>query len=108
MLMRRLFLALLLIVPSSALAGEPRKDRHALLIGVTFYENLPTAKHLAGPANDVLAVRKLLVDKFQFGPQQITMLSEQEAKQRGRDFYPTRANIERAFQHLAKTVKPGD
>ena len=98
----------LIVCAAASSAGEPRKDRHALLVGVTFYENLPRGKHLEGPANDVLAVRKLLIDKFQFHPEQIVILSEQEGQQRGRDFYPTRANIERGFQRLAQTARPGD
>src|SRR5437870_2212950 len=40
-----------------ATASTPRKDRHALLVGVTVYENLPASKHLKAPANDVLLVR---------------------------------------------------
>jgi Caspase domain len=85
----------------------PRKDRHALLVGVTYYENKPE-KSLIGPGNDVLLVRKLLLDKFQFGPDQIVVLSEAEGKNKGKDFLPTRANIEREFKRLALVVKPGD
>jgi hypothetical protein len=94
--------------PSAAAqaAAGPRGDRHALLIGVTFYENLPSAKHLIGPGNDVMLMRKLLIDKFQFSPTQIVTLSEAEGKARGKDFYPTRANIEREFKRLAKVAKP--
>ena len=86
----------------------PRKDRHGLLIGVTFYENLLPAKHLAGPANDVLLVHKLLIEKFQFSPDQITVISEQAGKERGKEFLPTRANIEREFKRLALVAQPGD
>ena len=109
--LRTVFLCLLsswFVLPAPASADEPRADRHALLIGVTYYENLPKSKHLVGPANDVLAVRKLLVDKLRFRPEQITVLSEQEGIERGQGHLPTRANIELAFKNLAARVKPGD
>src|SRR4051812_49253802 len=81
--------------------AAPRKPRHALLVGVTFYENLPKSRHLAGPGNDVLLVRKLLIEKLHFHPDQIVILSEQEGKDCGKNFLPTRANIEREFKRLA-------
>src|SRR5207248_7044693 len=89
-------------------AAVPRKDRHALLVGVTFYENLPKSKHLAGPGNDVQLMRKLLIDKMQFSPEQIVILSEQEGSRRGKEFYPTRANIEREFKRLARIAQAGE
>lgn len=104
----------LLIWPAVRSAGpnqgdqRPRKDRHALLVGVSFYENLPKNKHLIGPANDVLLMRQLLLDKFQFSPDRIVVLSEQEGKERGKNAYPSRANIEREFKRLAAVVQPGD
>ncbi len=93
----------LIITPAPGLAQSPKtaaakKDRHALLIGVTVYENLPKTKHLAGPANDVLLMRKLLIEKFQFSPEQISILSEQQGSEHGKGFLPTRANIEREFK----------
>jgi Caspase domain len=86
----------------------PRDDRHALLVGVTTYENLPKAKHLVGPGNDVVLLRKLLVERFGFRPERITVLSEAEGAARGPEFLPTRANIEAGFARLAKLPKPGD
>src|SRR5208283_1122233 len=35
-------------------------------------------------------------------------LSEQEGKDRGRDYLPTRANIQREFARLAEVAQPGD
>ena len=89
-------------------ASGVRTDRLALLVGVTFYESLPKAKHLNGPGNDVLLMRKLLLDKFQFNSEQIVVLSEDEGTARGKEYYPTRANIEREFKRLARVVQPGD
>jgi hypothetical protein len=116
MIVRTLLRSVLVLLFLSPVAGPaqgirqdpPRKDRHALLIGVTYYENLPKAKHLAGPANDVLLVRNLLLDKFQFSPDQIVVLTEQAGTQRGKNLYPTRANIEREFKRLALIARPGD
>src|SRR5205085_847662 len=85
-------------------AGPARKDRHALLVGVTFYPNLDKSRHLVGPGNDVHLLRKLLVEKFQFSPDQVAVLSEEEGKKRGDGSYPTKANIEREFKRLAKTA----
>ena len=92
--------------PAKENAG-PRTDRHALLIGVTYYENLSEAKQLTGPANDVLLVRQLLLDKFQFNPDQVVVLSEAEGK-KSRERLPSRANIEREFKRLALVARPGD
>jgi len=100
-------------VPEASATGQapsdgPRQDRHALLVGVSFYESLPESKHLRGPANDVKLVRKLLIEKFHFRPDQIVVLSEEEGSRRGKDYLPTRANIAREFERLAKVVKPKD
>ena len=86
----------------------PRKDRHALLVAVTNYENLPESKHLKGPANDAELLHKLLVEKLQFSPDRITVLSEKAGKAKGADYLPTKNNIEREFARLAGVAKPGD
>ena len=94
----------------SAAADEapPRDDRNALLVGVTTYENLPKGKHLVGPGNDVVLMRKLLVERFGFRPERITVLSEAEGAARGPEFLPTRANIAAGFARLARLPKAGD
>src|SRR5271157_695851 len=118
MIVRRLVLlclgvALLGLSPSAQSdpprdAPAARKDRHALLVAVTYYENLPESRHLRGPANDVLLIRKLLLDKLGFSPDQVVVLSEQEGKDRGKDYLPTKKNIERQFKRLAEVAKAGD
>ena len=85
-----------------------RKDRHALLVAVTFYEKLSESKHLKGPANDSDLVYKMLVEKLQFSPDQIRVLSEKEGKAKGKDFLPTKANIKREFDRLATVAKAGE
>lgn len=91
-----------------ASAQSPRDDRYALLVAVTFYENLPEKKHLKGPANDVLLVRKILVEKFRFSPERVVTLSEQEGKDKGKEFLPTKKNIQREFKRLAQVAKAGN
>jgi hypothetical protein len=92
-------------------AGEtaPRPDtpsggRRALLVGVTRYDHLPAERHLAGPGNDVRAMRQLLRDRYHFPAGNILTLAEGE----GAGNRPTRANIERAFRRLAEAARPGD
>src|SRR5690349_9557352 len=76
--------------PAKGDRPPPDKTRHALLVGVTFYEHLPEKFHLVGPGNDVEMMRQVLVEKFLFSPDQIVTLSEKEGKEKGKDFYPTK------------------
>ena len=75
---------------------------------MTFYENLSTSKHLEGPANDVIMMAKVLTEKFHFDPANITTLSEEQGKTKGKDYLPNKANIEREFERLGKICKEGD
>ncbi len=78
--------------------------KRALLIGVTFYENLDTSMHLAGPANDMLLMKDLLTKRYGFPESGVRILSENA----GADNLPTRKNIEREFKRLAAEVQSGD
>jgi hypothetical protein len=86
----------------------PRSDRHALLVGCSHYPNLSARFQLEGPANDVVLMRRVLEEHFQFPPDKIVTLSEAEGKKRGKDGYPTRANIEREFRRLAQVARARD
>lgn len=99
-----------------ALAGlgvdEPRADgqqsksagmRYALLVGVTTYDRM-LDHSLEGPANDVLLVKEMLVQRFGFAAENIVTLAEAE----GRERRPTRAHIQAAFARLAKRIQAGD
>lgn len=90
-------LAELCAVPAS---GE---TRHALLVGCTRYPDLPATRQLQGPANDVTLFGDLLISRFDFLPENVVTLAEQQGKAR-----PTRANIQAEFERLAKVTKPGD
>lgn len=80
---------------------------HSLLVGVTNYPNL-VGKDLQGPANDVVLIRELLVNRFHFKADDVVTLSEAEGKTRGAMYLPTRANIEREFRRLASAAGSGD
>lgn len=88
---------------AAAVATTPPARRHALLVGCTLYPTLDV-QQLEGPANDVVLMRSLLQDRFQFPADQVVTLAESEPDVRK----PTRANIEQNFARLAKTVRPGD
>ena len=60
---------------------EPR-PRLALLVGVQQYPNLPPAKQLDGSVNDVRAMKALLIERFQFRPDDIVTLIDQQATSR--------------------------
>ena len=84
----------------------PTDRRHALLIGCSAYDHLDKRYQLRGPANDVRLMRQLLVDRFRFEQHSddiVTLAASEED-----DFKPSRANIEREFVRLAKTVRAGE
>ena len=72
---------------------------------MTKYDQLTQDHHLAGPANDVRLMRRLLQKQFQFAPADIVTLTEEEGTEARR---PTRTNIEREFHQLAEQVREGD
>jgi Caspase domain/Domain of unknown function (DUF4384) len=92
------------VTPEPAPVG-PSAGRRALLVGVTKYDHLPRDRHLAGPANDVTLMRRLLQERYKFPAAGIVTLSEDESTP---DRRPTRANIEREFRHLAEQAREGD
>jgi hypothetical protein len=87
-------------------AAKPA-NKHALLVGVTFYEHLPERFHLRGPANDVLLMKDMLMNQFAFASENITILSEAEGKKDAK-LLPSRLNIKREWERLAKVAHPGD
>ena len=50
--------------PDHEESREPQK--HAVLVGCTTYDNLPWFANLRGPNNDVVMMKKMLVDRFEF------------------------------------------
>lgn len=123
MITQRLLSAALLIAAASTLfaadeSAAPQPRQKALLIGCTRYDSLPSRRHLRGPANDVVLLRKLLIEQFGFRPEDITVLADQEhintaldAQQIGDAItcdLPTDENIERAYETLAAQASSGD
>lgn len=78
--------------------GGGRSQRRALLIGIDRYRQ-PHVPNLQGCVNDVMAMRRLLIERFEFPPSHVyTLLNEQA----------TRARILAAFERLIAETQPGD
>jgi hypothetical protein len=90
----------LLLVASQGFPGE----RRALLVGCSSYYYLGSSYQLDGPANDVPLVRRALVERFGFSPDNIVVLAQGQ----GSDHRPTRANIVREFTRLVEEAASGD
>lgn len=83
--------------------NPPATARRALLVGCTHYPHLPESNQLTGPGNDVILMRDVLKQRFQFTDDQITVLAEEA----GDAMRPIRANIAKQFQRLAEQARPG-
>ena len=91
------YLALLaaVIIPAGTLGAESR----ALLVAVPRVTQIPEINALEGPANDVAALRRTLIDHWGFRPDRIRTLAGSEA---------TRAAILGALDRLAEETAAGD
>lgn len=76
------------------------ENSYALLVGVTHYPALKSFD-LAGPANDVLLMKDLLISKFAFAPNHIETLSEAEGRTDPARL-PTRKNMQQACRRLVE------
>ncbi len=72
---------------------------HALLIGIGAYPHLGPAEQLAGPANDIISLEKLLAHTFGFPTANIITLTDHRA---------TKTNIMKALNDLTRSTRPGD
>ncbi|MDB5389373.1 MAG: Caspase domain protein, partial [Planctomycetaceae bacterium] len=84
-------------------------EKVALLIGCSKYSKFPYLSS-AGPANDVALWAKLLTERFEFSPQDITILSDPSDGANTRSNpkgAATRANIIAAFERLIDIARPG-
>ncbi|MFK8079448.1 MAG: caspase domain-containing protein [Granulosicoccus sp.] len=88
-----LFILALVCLPTVLQAKQ-----HALLIGVSDYSD-PRIPDLEGPINDVNALRKVLIDNWQFADEDITVLTDAQA---------TEANILQAVDQLYHDTEAGD
>ena len=89
-----MFLCVFTLISSLVYANE----KHALLIGISNYENAGF-DNLDGPVNDLNIVRKVLQSRFEFKDDNITVIWDKEA---------THTGIERAFSSLANKIKTND
>jgi len=81
-------------------------DNRALLVGVSEYPALDKAQWLVGPENDVALAREVLTgDRFKFPAKNIASLVGWPKKE---ELRPTRANIAKAFEKLAKDATKDD
>lgn len=61
--------------------GQPHK--RALLVGINKYPNLPDNSQLKGCVNDVLMIRMMLEESFQFPPENVNVLTDEQATEQG-------------------------
>ncbi|MGF1625515.1 MAG: caspase family protein [Alphaproteobacteria bacterium] len=95
--------AVLIAADMPSNAADDGSRTHALLVGVSAYQNLPQILHLEGPRNDVAMWRDLLHARG-VPEAQIAVLADGVD---GADL-PTRAAIFAALDTLTQTVGPGD
>lgn len=95
------------VILESLAIGAETQEKHALLIGVTKYPNLPASMTLKGPDEDVAWMDRLLRESLGVDPRRIAKLSE-SAGEKDPARLPTRGNIEREFKALAQRVAKGD
>lgn len=102
-----LVIAWVLSMSLASVAEEPASspNRKALLVGCNSYPLEKSIRPLKGPANDVELLAGVLEGPLGFPREAIIRLTEFENRP---DKRPTRENIVREFQTLAKNAKPGD
>src|SRR5262245_36402714 len=78
--------------------ASPAQRKLALLVGINKYKakEIPS---LEGPVNDVHRMQALLVGKFGFAPEDVTLLTDEQA---------THAGIVEQFRSIAQKANPGD
>jgi len=98
--------AVISVVCCALIAQSAGAANHALLVGVTKYDNFDEKKHLYGPGNDAALFREVLAD-FEFKDENIVSLTEAVADGKPAQ-RPTRANILREFAATESRVQAGD
>ncbi len=85
-------LSLSILACGASFAQSPSPIRFALLVGVQEYPQLEESEQLRGASNDVKLMSELLIDRFQFPPENVCILRDKDANG---------AEIRRQFQLLA-------
>ncbi|KAL2537006.1 Metacaspase-1 [Forsythia ovata] len=83
-----------------SISGRPPRGKRAFLCGVSYKKQ---KFRLKGAINDVHSMRDFLVEQFNFPPDSILILSEEESYKP-----PTRKNIEDGFKWLTRDLQFGD
>lgn len=91
-------LALVCAAPDPGMKEQEKPEKYALLIGINDYDG-DRFQPLMGALNDVQLMKDVLVKRFSFKPENIRMLTNQEA---------THTGIQKAIQELARNISPGD
>lgn len=73
--------------------------KRALLVGINY---IGSQCELRGCINDVLAIRDVLINQYQYSPENILLLSDETSSK------PTRANISKGFQWLLSKSHASD
>ncbi len=85
---------------AQAVSSSSNSRKLALLVGINNYPNL---ENLQGAITDVNLQEELLINRFNFNPRDILIVSDES------EIKPTRENILQAFEeHLINQAKPGD
>lgn len=102
--LNRILMALPAVLVCGAATAEPRN--HALLVGVSKYQYSEQLRNegrkpmdLEGPENDVVALKDVLIRRWDFRPEDVVTLSNAQATRRG---------ILQAIAELEKRSSPGD
>ncbi|TFY69256.1 hypothetical protein EVJ58_g523 [Rhodofomes roseus] len=94
----------------SSIHPSTEQKRKALLIGIKYdTSGSPVSQEfgqLDEPHKDVTSVRDLLIDVYEYPPENIVVLIDGEG--RDRKVQPTRVNMTREIQRLVQDVNPGD
>ena len=93
--------------PFQQIALPPRSATNqnmALLVGCSTYDHLDNSRQLAGPANDVNLMNRILIERFGFSGDRIVRLSEDGGRL---ELRPLRQNIAREFIALAERAETG-
>jgi hypothetical protein len=85
-------LSLSILACGASFAQSPSPIRFALLVGVQEYPDLEESEQLRGASNDLKLMSELLINRFQFPPENVCILRDKEANG---------AAIRKQFQLLA-------
>lgn len=88
----------LLVITLSFALEMSANTKRALLIGINDYK-ISGLKSLKGPQNDLQLIKKVLIDKFRFQEENITLLKDRQA---------THTLLEKAFSRFSREIEKGD